>query len=71
MSYMFYKMECRNCKKDWTTSFGVVGITQVATPTTECPYCKSPDIFSPELPPQTTLTTSEEKWSLKPKHGSR
>jgi DNA-directed RNA polymerase subunit RPC12/RpoP len=44
MSYQLYQMECLKCKEKWNTSFGIVGKTQVASPTIECPYCNSPRI---------------------------
>jgi len=48
---MIYEMKCLDCLKTWTTSFGIVGSTQVASPTTECPHCKSVNITKLESNP--------------------
>lgn len=37
-------MKCNKCDEVWDTAFGIVGSTQIAEPTTKCPYCFSDDI---------------------------
>lgn len=50
---MQYTMGCVDCLKEWTTAFGIVGMTQIAEPTTECPHCHSKNILrlDKRLPP--------------------
>ena len=36
MSYIVYQVKCDKCNKEVTTSFGIVGTTQIATPITDC-----------------------------------
>lgn len=40
-----FKMKCLDCNSEWTTSFGIVGITQIAFPTEQCPECHSKNII--------------------------
>lgn len=39
MSYIQFRQQCINCKKTWNAAFGIVGMTQIASPATECPHC--------------------------------
>jgi DNA-directed RNA polymerase subunit RPC12/RpoP len=44
MSFMMFQQICRSCEKTWNAAFGIVGMTQIAAPPIECPYCGSTDI---------------------------
>lgn len=39
MSYMIFRVYCTKCKWSGNTSFGMVGMTQIATPISQCPEC--------------------------------
>ena len=41
---MIFQMRCTNCKKEWNSSFGVVGNSKVYQISKKCPNCRSPDI---------------------------
>jgi hypothetical protein len=44
MSFCIIPMACEDCGEKWQTSFGIVGMTQIAGPTKVCPKCGSPKI---------------------------
>jgi hypothetical protein len=41
MSYMQFRQRCEDCRQEWNAAFGIVGVTQIAAPPKECPYCHS------------------------------
>ncbi len=64
MSYVQYQMKCLKCGETWTTAFGIVGTTQIASPTEKCPHCNSPQIKSVNHPwgmPQEVKITTTDK----------
>jgi DNA-directed RNA polymerase subunit RPC12/RpoP len=44
MSYMQFQQRCGDCGAEWNAAFGIVGLTVIAQPPIECPYCKSVNI---------------------------
>lgn len=44
MSFFMIPMACEDCEEKWQTSFGIVGSTQIASPTVVCPKCGSKKI---------------------------
>lgn len=57
MSYLQFQQQCFDCKRTWNAAFGIVGMTQIAAPPVECPYCKSPK-----------LTKFADGWAATPSH---
>ena len=45
MSYIQFRQACRKCNKYWNTSFGIVNTTQIAAPSSKCPFCGSKEIY--------------------------
>lgn len=45
MSYIQFQQKCNACGESWNAALGIVGTTQIAAPPTECPKCKSSDIY--------------------------
>lgn len=41
---MTFREGCNDCGEEWNAAFGIVGMTQIAAPPTECPKCKSKNI---------------------------
>lgn len=54
MSFIIYKLRCRNCGNEFNTAFGIVGTTLISQPAKRCPKCYSrnlgKDYFRPLLP---------------------
>lgn len=44
MSFIQFQQRCKDCKVTWNAAFGIVGMTQIATPPTKCPECQSENI---------------------------
>lgn len=42
MSFMIYPIRCSQCEWQGETSFGIVGMTQIAAPAEQCPACGAP-----------------------------
>jgi rRNA maturation endonuclease Nob1 len=41
MSFIVYKLRCKECKHIFDTAFGVVGSKIIAVPAEKCPQCRS------------------------------
>ena len=67
MSFIVYPVQCRRCDWSGQTSFGMVGMTQIAVPVTECPRCTAPvervpvPVPVPAPPPAPPATTAEQE----------
>lgn len=44
VSFMMFQQQCRPCGHTWNAAFGIVGMTQIAAPPTNCPKCGSANI---------------------------
>jgi Zn finger protein HypA/HybF involved in hydrogenase expression len=45
MSYMQFQQQCQDCKESWNAAFGIVNMTQIASPPTECPHCHGKNLI--------------------------
>ena len=46
MSYQQFRQRCLDCGHEWNDAFGIIGTTQIATPLTCCPVCRSVNIVN-------------------------